>query len=52
MSKPNDFVKDVKEIRSRARADLEAGAVTKNYGGTSQPRLCVSFGTSSMRSVR
>lgn len=31
--KPAAFVTDIKEIRRRARKDLDEGAVTKNYGG-------------------
>ena len=27
------FLADIKEIRQRARKDLDEGAVTKNYGG-------------------
>jgi bacterioferritin len=27
------FVSDIKDIRRRARKDLDAGAVTKNYSG-------------------
>lgn len=30
---PGSFIKDIEQIRKRARADLEAGAVTPNYGG-------------------
>jgi bacterioferritin len=31
--KPGTFVEDIEKIRKRARADLEQGAVTPNYGG-------------------
>ena len=30
---PGTFVEDIERIRKRARADLEKGAVTSNYGG-------------------
>ena len=33
------FVEDVKKIRQRARKDLEAGAVTKNYGGNTKEAI-------------
>jgi bacterioferritin len=33
MKAPAAFVKDMREIRQRARKDLDEGAVTKNYGG-------------------
>jgi bacterioferritin len=33
MKAPAAFLTDIKEIRQRARKDLDEGAVTKNYGG-------------------
>ena len=33
MKAPATFVTDIKEIRQRARKDLDEDAVTKNYGG-------------------
>ena len=34
MKAPTAFLTDIKEIRQRARKDLDEGAVTKNYGGS------------------
>ncbi len=33
MSKPGSFLADIKELRRRARHQLNEGAVTENYGG-------------------
>ena len=34
MKAPAAFLTDIREIRRRARKDLDEGAVTKNYGGS------------------
>lgn len=39
--KPQAFVTDVQKIRSHARKDLDAGAVTKNYGGNVKDAIAV-----------
>jgi bacterioferritin len=39
MSAPGAFVSDVKNIRRQARKDLQAGAVTKNYGGDAKEAI-------------
>jgi bacterioferritin len=41
MKAPAAFVTDMKEIRRRARKDLDEGAVTKNYGGNVKDAVSV-----------
>lgn len=41
MKAPAAFVTDIKEIRRRARKDLDEGAVTKNYGGNVKDAVSV-----------
>jgi bacterioferritin len=41
MSRTNGFTEDLEAIRQRARRDLEAGAVTPNYGGSVQEAIAL-----------
>jgi bacterioferritin len=41
MSSPGSFLSDIKDIRARARADLSAGPVTRNYGGKAQDAIAI-----------
>jgi hypothetical protein len=40
------FVTDMREIRRRARKDLDEGAVTKNYGGNVKDAISLLTGES------
>jgi bacterioferritin len=41
MSSKGRFLADIKEIRRRARQDLNAGAVTQNYGGAVEEAIAL-----------
>jgi bacterioferritin len=41
MSAPGSFLADIKGIRARARQDLTAGPVTRNYGGAAQDTIAI-----------
>jgi bacterioferritin len=41
MNTPGSFIKNMKDIRRRARKDLNDGAMTKNYGGNVKDAISI-----------